>query len=338
MKKFFNRYKLKRKLGRQIQSASKFVFSYNQINKHKDYDWRKPKSNPFKKTTEINWKKRIEIFLLIFTILATFITIIYSSFFKIKNIEISGLKRINNQELIENITNITNYKSFLIIPKNNYFTIDLNEIIFILKQKYPIQNITIQKIFPDKIKVEVEEKISKIIYNDGRIYTYLDETGKVIEILRYVGEDEWLITKKSVTSTNELGEEIITEKEVARKPKISINKITQEMGDYPIIYRQNNGDDLKINDLVLDQNKISGIIQWFNLLEKRTDINFTYFFIENDFGEGIIKTSDGWEIKVKITTDIINQFNELEYLLKNKIDKNNLSYIDLRYSGRVYWK
>ena len=121
--------------------------------------------------------------------------------------------------------------------------------IFILKQKYPIQNITIQKIFPDKIKVEVEEKISKIIYNDGRIYTYLDETGKVIEILRYVGEDEWLITKKSVTSTNELGEEIITEKEVARKPKISINKITQEMGDYPIIYRQNNGDDLKINDL-----------------------------------------------------------------------------------------
>jgi len=156
--------------------------------------------------------------------------------------------------------------------------------------------------------------------------------------LRYVGEDEWLITKKSVTSTNELGEEIITEKEIARKPKISINKITQEMGDYPIIYRQNDGDDLKINDLVLDQNKISGIIQWFNLLEKRTDINFTYFFIENDFGEGIIKTSDGWEIKVKINTDIINQFNELEYLLKNKIDKNNLSYIDLRYSGRVYWK
>jgi len=32
VKKFFNRYKLKRKLGRQIQSASKFVFSYNQIN------------------------------------------------------------------------------------------------------------------------------------------------------------------------------------------------------------------------------------------------------------------------------------------------------------------
>ena len=73
MKKFFNRYKLKRKLGRQIQSASKFVFSYNQINKHKDYDWRKPKSNTFKKTTEIIEKKNRN-FLLIFTILATFIT------------------------------------------------------------------------------------------------------------------------------------------------------------------------------------------------------------------------------------------------------------------------
>lgn len=337
MKKFFNQYKLKRKLGRRIKTASKLVFSYNQINKHKDYDWKKPKSNPFKKNAEINWKKRIEVFLLIIAILAIFITIIYSSFFKIKNIEISGLKRINDQELIENVTSITNYKSFLIIPKNNYFTVDLEEIIFILKQKYPIQNITIQKIFPNKIKVDVEEKIFKIIYNDGKIYTYLDETGKVIEILRHVGDDEWLIIKKSVTSTNESGEEIMIEKEVERKPIISINKITQEMGDYPIIYMKNIGDSAKINDLVLDQNKISGIIEWFNLLEKRTDINFTYFLIEDEFGGGIIKTGDGWEIKVKIT-DILNQFNELEYLLKNKIDRNNLSYIDLRYPGRVYWK
>lgn len=42
---------------------------------------------------------------------------IYSPFFNIKKIEVNGLKRINQSEIIDNIMIMTNYKNFLIIPK-----------------------------------------------------------------------------------------------------------------------------------------------------------------------------------------------------------------------------
>lgn len=337
MRKLINKHKIKKKWGRGVKNASKLVFSYNQVKQHKDFDWRTPKSNPFKKPKETNWKKRLEIIILIIILLSIASVIIYSPFFKIKNVEIIGLKRINNQEITENVIMMANYKNLLIIPKNNYFTVDLNEINDILKQKYPIQNITTQKIFPNKLKIDIEEKISKIIYDNGKTYSYLDEYGRVVEILRQVGEDEWLIKKENVTSTNELGEEIAEEKEIERTHQPPIDKIIKEMGDYPIIYTKININDIKINDIVLNQEKIMNVIQWFNLLEKRTDIKFSYFLIEDDFGGGIIKTQDGWNIKVRIN-DIESQFSELNYILKNKIDKNNLTYIDLRYPGRVYWK
>lgn len=337
MNKLFNRHKFKKKLGRGVKSASKLVFSYNQVNKHKDFDWRTPKSNPFRKAVEVNWKKRIEIILLVIIFLGILGIMMYSSFFKIKNVEIIGLKRINQQELIDNVVSMTNYKSFLIIPKNNYFMIDLDEINDILKQKYPIQKITTQKVFPNTIQIDIEEKISKVIYDNGKTYNYLDESGKVVEILRQVGEDEWIIKRENVTSTNELGEEIVEEKEVERKHQPPITKIIQEMGDYPIIYTKVATNDTHINDIVLDQNIITGIIEWFNLLEKKTDIDFAYFLIEDSFGGGIVKTINGWDLKV-LTIDVGSQFSELEYILKDKVDINNLNYIDLRYPGRVYWK
>ena len=40
--------------------------------------------------------------------------------------------------------------------------------------------------------------------------------------------------------------------------------------------------------------------------------------------------------------DLLNRFDaqtdELNLLLKEKIDRKNLNYIDLRYPGKVYWK
>lgn len=56
-----------------------------------------------------------------------------------------------------------------------------------MKQKYPIQKITTQKVFPNKLKIDIEEKISKVIYDNRKTYSYLDESGKVVEILRQVG-------------------------------------------------------------------------------------------------------------------------------------------------------
>ena len=80
------------------------------------------------------------------------------------------------------------------------------------------------------------------------------------------------------------------------------------------------------------------ITTWFNTINKQTDIPFGYITIENELGEGVIRTREGWQIKVLIDKKIPEQFEELVYVLKNKVQRPNFNYIDLRYWGKVYWQ
>jgi len=161
--------------------------------------------------------------------------------------------------------------------------------------------------------------------------------GKIVEVLRKVGEDEWQEITKTVTSTNELGEDIQETKVIERIHRPALNDIIKELGDYPLVYDKR-GFTREINTGVLQPKTVQGIITWFNLVNKRTDIPFGYIIIDNELGDAVIKTREGWGILVQLQTDVETQFEELQYLLKNKINRPHLNYIDLRFPGRVYWR
>ncbi|MFZ2189682.1 MAG: FtsQ-type POTRA domain-containing protein [Candidatus Magasanikiibacteriota bacterium] len=334
----FNIHKHKRKWGRGFKIASDFIFSSSKNTAQRDFDWHKRKRNPFwQEKGERDWKKIIELSILGIAILSMIIISVFSHFFYIKTINIAGLQRISETEIKEATLGVINYKRLFIFPGQNYFIVDLDEVRDILKEKFPIESIIISKTFPNNLNIVVEEKISTLIYDNGINYSYIGTDGHIVEILRKVGDDEWQTETKITTSTNETGE-IITKTDVIKLAHIpSVRNIVNEMGDYPIVYDIRNRD-TNLNDQVLNENNVAGIISWFNLLTKRTDIAFGYVVLENDLGDGIIKTREGWDIKVKLNKEIDKQFEELQYTLKNKIKRNNLQYIDLRYLGKIYWQ
>lgn len=339
-KNIFNHHKLKRKWGRGFKKASDFVFASSQddIVKKKDFDWKRRKQNPFWHDTEdVDWKKRIEIGIFISAFITMLFLAIYHPFFHIKKIEISGLQRITKTEVENSVFGVIDYHRWLILPGKSYFTINLDEVRDILKEKFPIESIIVKKTFPNIINISIEEKISTIIYDNGQNYSYIGTDGKVVEILRKVGDDEWNEKTKVTTSTNEAGE-IETHTEVIERTHTPpVRDIVGEMGDYPIIFDKR-AKTAEINTQVLDSITVFGIIDWFNLINKRTDIPFGYMIIENEIGDGTIKTREGWEIRVKLSEDVEKQFTELQYILKEKVDRSNLNYIDLRYLGKVYWQ
>jgi len=304
----------------------------------KDYAWHTSKANPLHPDQdEIDWKKRIEILILIFSLLTLVSIGLYSNFFKIKEVKIDGLQRINKSEINDTVFGVINYKKFFIFPRESYFLVNVGEIGSILKKRFPLESIIVKKTFPNILQIILEEKISTIIYDNGKEYSYLDTEGQVVEIIRKIGDDEWKREIEIVTSTNELGEEISEEKIIKENHQPNITQIIEEMGDYPIIY-DTRDQKIEIKSKVIDQKIVQGAIDWFNLINKNTDIPFGYITIYNGIGDGVIKTRDGWSLLVKLNGDVKAQFDELQYLLKQKISRDNLNYIDLRFPDKVYWQ
>ncbi|MBT4121179.1 MAG: FtsQ-type POTRA domain-containing protein [Candidatus Magasanikbacteria bacterium] len=336
----FNRHKYKRKWGRGFKKASNFLLSSDNDNfrKRKDFAWHNSKRNPMQRDRDVtNWKKRIEITILIISLFAMACLGLYSSFFKIKDVEINGLQRIEQTDITNAVFGVIDYNRLFIFPGESYFLVNVDEIKDILKQRFPLESIIVKKTFPNTLEIVLEEKISTVIYDNGREYSYLDTEGKIVEIIRKIGDDEWDRKTETVTTTNELGEEITEEKVLEQTHRPNIVSIIKEMGDYPIFY-DTRDQKIEINSKVIDANMVSGAIEWFNFINKNTDIPFGYIEIHNGIGDAVIRTREGWHLLVKLDSPVKSQFEELEYTLKQKVSRENLNYIDLRFPGKVYWQ
>ncbi|MCF6276523.1 MAG: FtsQ-type POTRA domain-containing protein [Candidatus Magasanikbacteria bacterium] len=297
-------------------------------------------SNPFKqKKKENSIPQKIGFLIIVLSIVFTFKLLFFHSFFQVRFIHIVGLERIEEKEIQETVDAIMNYDKFFVIPAKNYFLINVREIRDILTNKFPIKSIVVEKNFPNKIFIRIEEKISTIIYDNGLNYSFIGLDGVVVDKIRQVGEDEWLITTETTSSTNELGEETVEELEINREHILSKKEIIDEMGDYPIIYDKR-GVDSNINQKVLKKETVRGVIAWYDLLYEYSGITLEYVEIENELGNIVIKTGEGWRLYASLVRDINTQYNQLVVLLDKEIKNHTegLEYIDLRYKGRAYWK
>lgn len=335
----FNRYRLKRKWGRGVErSLDFFVRTKDNDKVFKDFAWHSAKQNPL--LVRHQEKNRLRPLLAVVAVSAALILVIgiYHPFFRVNNLSVAGLQRINQEEFKRAVLGIIDYRKLFFLPGNSYFLIDVEEIKEILKERFPIESILVKKNFPAALSVQIEEKISNLIYDNGKEYGYLDANGSLVEIVRQVGEDEWNKITLITTSTNERGE-VIEETEIREANHApNAKRISAEIGDYPILYDKRGGT-VALNTPVINKELAQGIINWFDLINKKTDISFGYAIIEDERGEGEIITGSGWRLKVVLTKDIDLQFAELQHLLaKEKINLSSLNYIDLRYLGKVYWQ
>ncbi|MBT3817525.1 MAG: FtsQ-type POTRA domain-containing protein [Candidatus Magasanikbacteria bacterium] len=296
--------------------------------------------NPYKLEIK-SWKNQLYITLGTLCVLTMTGMGLYHPFFHVSDITVSGTERLNATEVANMVDGIIDYKTLFVFPKKSYFLVNVDEIKDILLERLAIDGIRVEKEFPDTIHVEVTEKLSTVIYDDGHQYGYLDVSGYLVEVVRTVGDDEWDIKKEIVTSTimTEDGEEKEVEEEriIEKKHIIKTQAIVAEMGDYPIIYDTRN-EEHKEHTEILQTEIVFGAITWFTQIKERTDIPFRYIEIDGEIGEGRIYTREGWHIDIYLTKDITRQFDTLQYLLEEKIDRSSVGYIDLRFGDRVYWK
>ena len=304
----------------------------------RDFAQSRRRKNPHVDRDKVtDWTLRIKLFVIIGSFVTTLGLAFYHPFFSVSEITVEGLQRIEERELRQVVDGALDYRFLFIIPARDYFVLDVDNIRDILLDRYPIQSIVVKKSFPNHLSIVIEEKISTIIYDDGESYSFIGLDGKVVEVGQKVGEHEWQIITESVTSTSDVGEVLEIEQEVERIHIPDVGGIKEIMGDFPLVYH-NNPATSSLDGVVLSSKLVNGIVDWYEVISRESDIPVTYYEIQNELGTALIHTSEGWDIKVRIDGNIQQQFRQLEAVLEKKIQRPYLQYVDLRYAGRVYWR
>lgn len=300
--------------------------------KHKkDFNWKKKRKNPFHTELEPSvLKQRTLLLMLIISILATAGILLYHSFFRITDITIEGLVRIDEQAFTEGVRSTMYGSKSVIIPRDNYFFLDTEEMKDILKQRFVLEDISIIQTFSNSIDVIVQEKISTIIYDNGITYSYMGIDGKIVEEIRTVGEDEWFERYETTTSTLEDGTVTSTQELAARWHIPQHNKVRIEMGEYPIVY------DLKPEEgeYQYTVDEVETILTVQDLLEDQFGLTTAYIATE-DNRSATYYTTVGTVVKIDLNAPpetYVRMLSEIGYNI-NIRDKNE---IDLRFGERVY--
>lgn len=303
--------------------------------------------NPFKKEVV---KKRINLkkFLLPSLVVIWLSLMIYLPYFRIKNITYDGLKIIKQDEMGDSITKNFLQKKWL-WPANNYFLLNENSIAEYLQKTFSLNAVKVKKIFPDRLHVELEEKILTFVYDDGHKYFLVDQDGAVIKFLKNATDENSILPPQTMPSstTPTLNIQLVSDAEnnsatstitTSTAPVHIPNYVglKKDLGDYPIIYNLSatTTGEREIN--ILNPSVIKSALTVYNSLRQSGVVKIKYFTVDDNPKAGIAAYTDKpWKILFQPFNNIEKQLNNLRIILANN---QPTEYIDLRFGERVYWK
>ena len=286
--------------------------------------------NPYARAVRVPRRLKIDLGLLVMALLAMLGLLLFHPFFSIQELTIIGTKRLSSAEISSAVMSTLNYRRWFIFPGASYIMADVDELHDVLMKKYSLSSVRIVKSFPHELAVDVQEKISTVIYDNGSTYSFIDPKGNVVEVRQQVTPIEWKGATVASSTVDLLGNGAVTHTPAVRR-------IKEELGDYPIIYDTRHKK-VDADSQVVEEKTVSGIIEWFEFFYKQTNVPFGYIEISDERGEGVIKTGDGWEARVNLIENLDGQTELLSHLLNEQTNRSQLSYVDLRYAGKVYWK
>jgi cell division septal protein FtsQ len=147
--------------------------------------------------------------LLLFLGSGIFYLIYFSSFFQVKEIEISGNQKVSS----ENIRNLIEEKlkgKVLSFSTRSIFSVNLNQINALIMGNFPqISRIDLKINLPHTIIATVEERKPIAVFSGGGKYFFLDKEGIIFEEISEPEKEITKIKNRTLTDDFKLGEKLI---------------------------------------------------------------------------------------------------------------------------------
>lgn len=296
-------------------------------------------NNPFiKKNKNKKFRKKCFICLIFgFVLIALFVYFVFfTSFFKIKNIKISDLNKVNENE-IENIVQAQ------IDSRNSFFSQE-NILFFnekeLLKQlsDYNFLEVDIKKSLISGLKITILEREVRYILEEGDYFYYLDDLANIVKNKRVCFNSS---EGSQITLASSTEEELLALEEKALDDCLKLKNEALKDNYYPVI--ENIHSNSKID---LDNKKAKINKEYLDFANKI----FNDFGIESDFRVKKFIIDEAKDtLKVKLYNDIIvffslkdDQESQIKrfLLLKNEYrDKlKGVEYVDIRYGDKIYYR
>lgn len=224
--------------------------------------------------------------------------LIFSSFFEIKEIKISGNQKVN-RESIESLVKKEIETDFRFFKNKNINFVNLKELNKVIMKEFPqVSNVVSQKDLPEILLLDIEERKPAAIFKQDENYFFIDKEGVIFENTQKPAEGnlQFTIIQNSLLRKDlGLGETMTDKETTSRLLKLELQ------------FRN----DLKIP--IKEMTMVS---------EERLNV----------------MTAEGWEAYFNLQGDLDWQFTKLKTVLEKRIPpekRGNIIYVDLRYE-RIY--
>ncbi|MFP4515016.1 MAG: cell division protein FtsQ/DivIB [Parcubacteria group bacterium] len=274
-------------------------------NRRRDYQ-SKNFSNPFFKDKKYRKgrqklsKKSILYTIIIILLLAFAFWFFYiSDTFKIKNIEINGLERTAEQEILAKISESTR-ETKLFLKQDNLFLISSTNLASSIREDYNFDQVDINKELPGKLVVNISERKYEAIFLEDGSYYYIDKEAYIVDKINDLKD---VNPRKYAIINNE-----------------SNNKINND----------------KIG---IESEYIIFIDKFYNNLKQSSDDIVIEKFIIKNINSGLsAQVINGPVLYLNIDNKASSQVRNLMALKESNLSEDffKRSYIDLRYGDRLF--
>ncbi len=300
--------------------------------------------NPFFSTqirkTPSRLKKIYKYLLIGGTVLILYI-LFFSPLFKINKIEINGTQMINPQDIQSVAIEQLNKKRLILFPQDNFFFLSKGQLEERINTKYALKNLELKK-RRKKLIINIEEKVSGIVWVTGEQYFFADLEGTIIReiptdeldtILAYIYPDRYQINSLDIVTESD---EPTTEVDIDSASGEPETKLSYHL---PICINED-ATPVSVGSEILSNDMINSIILLGDKLAVNTEFDVNHFSFQSASSFWLkVLTEQGIDLYFDTTRSIDDQITNLITVVDQNIDNlSAIQYIDLRFEDKVYYK
>jgi len=191
-----------------------------------------------------------------------------------------------------------------------------------INENFVFNDLKIDKVSPNTIKILINEKEPKIQFNSGEKTYLLDSSGLVIQRL--------------------FGKEAFSDIYKLNNEQLQVDYTKFSYSELPLIYNQTN-DQINLGQFILNSEKISEVEQFVISSKQYPYIKINRVEVPDLTAQylNVINEPNNWQFYLNFNDDIALQLKRMDLIIKETIKEEKLgrvNYIDLRMGENVYYK
>lgn len=255
---------------------------------------------------------------------------IFHPAFGIQVITISGLNRTNYAEVQKTAELLMSTPRWGFLPRRNYFLLNSGELNQVIKDRFLLEKVEIQRIFPHAITIVATEREPFLVVSENGQVSVVDQNGEIVEkIGRLPGAAE--VTETSSTTPFILTNDLNSVRAIVNSSRADVKKLPILMFDSDVSISTSTPD--------VKAELLAGVLAW-NLFLRDQGLSVSGYTLENSRSGEVVLVGKP-KLRVNFTHNRDEQFLGLATFLKEKksvLATSTSGYLDLRYPGKVFWK